>query len=65
MNVQRPPILNHKVMFPCASGPHSNNNECPILFAGDETAAVKKLHPSKKELAKPCVYQEVTKSNSS
>jgi len=24
-----------------------------MLFAGDETAAVKKLHPSKNELAKP------------
>ena len=32
----------------------------PILFAGEETAAVKKLHPSKKELANPCVYHEVT-----
>ena len=61
MNAQSPPILNHSVMFPCASGPHSSNNECPILLAGDETAAVKKLHPSKNELAKPCVYHEVTK----
>jgi hypothetical protein len=26
--------------------------ECPILFAGEDTAAVKKLHPSKNELAK-------------
>jgi hypothetical protein len=31
-----------------------------MLFAGDETAAVKKLQPSKKELAKPCVYHDVT-----
>jgi hypothetical protein len=41
------------VKSPCASGPHKSNNECPILFAGVETAAVKKLHPSRYELAKP------------
>jgi hypothetical protein len=60
VNVQRPPILNHKVKFPWASGPQSNNKECPILFAGLETAAVRKLQPSKNELAKPWVYQDVT-----
>ncbi|KAF1856410.1 hypothetical protein Lal_00048606 [Lupinus albus] len=59
-NVQRPPILNHTEKFPCASGPHKRSKECPILLAGVETAAVKKLQPSKKELAKPWVYQEVT-----
>ena len=32
-----------------------------MLLGGVETAAVRKLQPSKKELAKPCVYQEVTK----
>jgi len=32
-----------------------------MLFAGEDTAAVKKLQPSKNELAKPCVYHEVTK----
>ena len=30
------------------------------LFAGVETAAVKKFQPSKNELARPVVYQEVT-----
>ena len=53
IKVQRPPILNHYVKLPCASGPHNNNKERPILFAGEDTAAVKKLHPSKNELANP------------
>jgi hypothetical protein len=28
--------------------------------SGVETAAVKKLHPSRYEVAKPCVYHDVT-----
>jgi len=32
-----------------------------MLFAGEETAAVRKLHPSKNELAIPWVYHDVTK----
>jgi hypothetical protein len=31
-----------------------------MLLAGEDTATVKKLHPSKNELANPCVYQDVT-----
>ena len=47
--------------LPCASGPHRNSKLCPIASPGVDTAAVKKLHPSRYELATPCVYQLVTK----
>jgi len=45
-NAHNPPSWNQRVKSPCASGPHTNNNECPKLLAGVETAAVKKLQPS-------------------
>ena len=47
MNVHRPPIWHHLVNEPWASGPHNSSNEWPIQLAGVDTAAVKKLHPSK------------------
>jgi len=61
MNDHNPPIWNHNVKSPFASGPHKKRIECPKLFAGEDTAAVKALHPSKNELANPCVYHDVTK----
>jgi len=61
INVQRPPTKIHFLNENELSGPQKNITECPIEFAGVLTATVKKLQPSKYELAKTCVYQEVTK----
>jgi hypothetical protein len=47
------------VKSPCASGPHnSKSGDHTVWWV--ETAAVK-VTPSRYELAKPCVYHEVTK----
>merc|ERR1712036_40617 len=60
INVHNPPSWHQRVKSPCASGPHKKSRECAIAFDGVDTAAVKKLHPSKYDEANPCVYHDVT-----
>jgi hypothetical protein len=51
--VHSPPTASHRENAPDASGPQSNRSEWPEALLGVDTAAVRMLHPSKNELAKP------------